>query len=308
MEERIQQLYDELEEREIKFRPHFWVSDEWFSPDGIPGIAVPFYLTHPRLMRLERKQLLDVEGAAHDLCMKILRHEAGHTIDTAYRLRRRKGYREVFGKVSIPYPAHYQPKPYSRKFVLHLDMWYAQSHPVEDFAETFAVWLRPRSRWRTQYSGWPALKKLQYVNDLMQSLLSEKPTVVSRQRVYPLKSMRKTLREHYRKRRAHYGVDHPSFYDRDLRRLFSDKPEHQKNATAASFLQRVRSEVRASVARWTGENQYTIDQVVSEMIDRCREMKLRIAVSEAQAKRDITILLTVQTMNYLHGGNLRVAL
>ncbi len=308
IEGRIQQLYTELEERGIKFRPHCWISDEWFSPDGIPGIAVPFYLTHSRLMRLERKQLLDVEGGTQDHCMKILRHEAGHTLDTAFRLRRRRSYREIFGKVSIPYPAHYQPKPFSRKFVLHLDMWYAQSHPVEDFAETFAVWLRPRSRWRTQYSGWPALKKLQYLNELMGSLLQEKPSVLSRRRVYSIKSMRQTLGEHYRKRRAHYGVDHPSFYDRDLRKLFSEKPEHRKQAAASSFLRRVRREVRAAVAQWTGENQYTIDQVISEMIERCRELKLRLATSEEQAKRDITILLTVQTMNYLHGGHLRVAL
>ena len=26
---------------------------------------------------------------------------------------------------------------------MHLDPWYAQSHPDEDFAETFAVWLTP---------------------------------------------------------------------------------------------------------------------------------------------------------------------
>jgi hypothetical protein len=308
LEERIQQLYEELDDRGLKFRPHCWVSDEWFSADGVPGIAVPFYLTHPRLMRLERKQLLDVEGGTHDMCMKILRHEAGHTIDTAFRLRRRKRYREMFGKVSVPYPEHYQPKPYSRNFVLHLDMWYAQSHPVEDFAETFAVWLRPRSRWRSQYRDWPALRKLEYVNELMQQLVSEKPSVLSRQHVYPLKSFRKTLREHYLKRRAHYGVDHPSFYDRDLRRLFSEHPEYKKNATASSFLRRVRSEVRAAVAQWTGANQYTIDQVVSEMIERCRELKLRMAASEQHTKRDVTIMLTVQTMNYLHGGNLRVAL
>ncbi len=308
VEERIHQLYDELAERGIDFRPHCWLSDEWFSPDGVPGIAIPFYLAHPRLIRLERKQVLEVEGGNQEWCMKILRHEAGHCIDTAFRLRRRKKYRDVFGRVSAPYPDYYRPKPYSRSYVLHLDMWYAQSHPVEDFAETFAVWLRPRSRWRAQYRGWPAMKKLEYVNETMQSIQHRKPVTNSRAHVDPLRSLKKTLREHYENKRAHYGLEYPSFYDRDLRRLFSDKPEYQGNATACSFLRRTRTELRKSVAKWTGEYQYTIDQVLSEMIDRCRELRLRLCTNEEQTKKDLMVLLTVQTMNYLHQGNHRVAL
>ncbi|MEO8268368.1 MAG: putative zinc-binding metallopeptidase [Aureliella sp.] len=308
IEERIEQLYNELAERGISFRPHCWLSDEWFSPDGVPGIAIPFYLAHPRLMRLERKQILDVEGGTHEWCMKILRHEAGHTIDTAFRLRRRKSYRETFGRVSAPYPNYYRPKPYSRSFVQHLDMWYAQSHPVEDFAESFAVWLRPRSRWRAQYKGWPALKKLEYVNDTMGELVDRKQLVASRAYVDPLRTVRKTLRVHYEKKRAHYGLEHPNFYDRDLRRLFSDSPEHSKNITAAAFLRRTRTELRKSVSNWTGEYQYTIDQVLSEMLERCRDMRLRLSHSEEETKRDVMILLTVQTMNFLHEGNHKVAL
>lgn len=308
IEDRIEQLYGELADRGLNFRPHCWLSDEWFSPDGVPGIAIPFYMAHPRLMRLERKQILDVEGGTHDWFMKILRHEAGHAIDTAYRLRRRKNYRNVFGRVSLPYPDYYMPKPYSRSYVLHLDMWYAQSHPVEDFAETFAVWLRPRSRWKVQYRDWPALKKLEYVCEEMKSLQDRKPVVVSRAHIDPLRSIRKTLREHYEKKREYYGLEHPNFYDRDLRRLFSDKPEHARMQTAAAFLRRCRSDIRRSVAKWTGEYQYTIDQVLSEMVERCRELKLRLAAGEEETKRDLMILLTVQTMNFLHEGHHRVAL
>lgn len=308
IEDRIEQLYGELADRGISFRPHCWLSDEWFSPDGVPGIAIPFYLANPRLMRLERKQVLEVEGGTQEWFMKILRHEAGHAIDTAFRLRRRKGYRETFGRVSVPYPDYYRPKPYSRSFVLHLDMWYAQSHPVEDFAETFAVWLRPRARWRTQYRGWPALKKLEFVSEEMESLQGKKPTVTSRSYVDPMRSLKKTLREHYENKRAHYGLEHPSFYDRDLRRLFSDKPEHARQPLASAFLRRCRTELRKCVAKWTGEYQYTIDQVLSEMIERCRELKLRLVNNETETKRDIMILLTVQTMNFLHEGHHRVAL
>ncbi len=304
----LKQLYAELGDRGLDFRPHVWISDEWFSPDGIPGIAIPFYLAHPRLMRLERKQMLDVEGGNAEWCMKILRHEAGHAIDTAFRLRRRKAYREVFGRVSVPYPSYYSPKPFSRDYVLHLDMWYAQSHPTEDFAETFAVWLRPRSRWNVQYKGWPALKKLQFVSQLMSELEGRKPLVKSRLFIDPITSLNKTLGDHYRQKRSHYGVDYPSFYDRDLQRIFSDKPEYAGKRSASQFLRMIRTELRTGVAKWTGESQYTIDQVLTEMIDRCRDLRLRLVDSQADTKRDMMILLTVQTMNYLHQGYHRVAL
>jgi hypothetical protein len=308
IQERIDRLHDELEYRGIDFRPHSWLSEEWFSPDGVPGIAIPFYLGHRRLMRLERKQMLEVEGGARDWCMRILRHEAGHAIDTAYRLRRRRAFREVFGKVSQRYPDFYQPKPFSKNFVHHLDMWYAQSHPVEDFAETFAVWLKPQSRWRSQYKGWPALKKLEFVHELMQSLQDTRPLVSTRERVEPLRQIRKTLRQHYRQKRLHYGVDGPGFFDGDLRRLFTDDADEASALAASTFLNRARPDIRRAVARWTGEAQYTIDQVLHEMIQRCREMKLRLKTPVDEAKRDATVLVTVQTMNYLHGGHHRVAL
>ena len=132
LEDRIHQLNEELAARGICFAPHCWLSDDWYSPDGIPGIAIPFYLAHPRLMRLERKQLLEVEGGTHQWCMKILRHEAGHAIDTAYRLRRKASYRKIFGNSSEPYPEYYHPKTSSRDFVLHLEMWYAQAQKKHD--------------------------------------------------------------------------------------------------------------------------------------------------------------------------------
>jgi len=307
LEKRIAQLYDELAGRGLRFKPHCWLSEDWFSPDGIPGIAIPFYLAHPRLIRLERKQLLEVEGGTKEWCMKILRHEAGHAVDTAYGLRRRASYRQLFGKPSQPYPEYYQPTPSSRDYVLHLEMWYAQAHPLEDFAETFAVWLRPGSRWRTRYRDWPAISKLQILEKYMNSIDGKKPTVVSRAKIEPVTRIRKTLRTHYQRKREHYELDFPSIYDNDLRRLFSSDPVHKRNTTAAAFLNRIRGELRRSVARWTGEYSYTIDQVVQEMIERCRELKLRLGPSPEETKRDAMILVAVRTTNFLHEGRHRVA-
>jgi hypothetical protein len=308
LEDRMERLYYELESKDIRFRPHVWLSDDWFTPDGNPGIAVPFYLAHPRLMRLEATQMLEVEGGTEEWCMRILRHEAGHAIDNAYRLHHRRRWREVFGKASQPYPEYYEPKPYSKSFVRHLEAWYAQSHPVEDFAETFAVWLKPRSRWRSQYQDWPALKKLECVDELMRTIRTEKPKVTTRRRVDPVSRIRKTLREHYRDRRTYYGLDHPHFYDRDLQQLFPNGAPQARGPTAAAFLRRVRPRLRKAVSQWTGEYQYTIDQILSQMIERCQELRLRIDRPEREVERDALVMLTVQIMNYLHDGRHRVAL
>lgn len=308
LEKRIEKLHRELEARGIRFRPHCWLSDDWFAPDGVTGFAIPFYMAHPRLQRLERKQMLEVEGGTQDWCMRILRHETGHALDTAYRLYRRRRWQNVFGKSSQPYPEHYQPKPYSKSYVLHLDVWYAQSHPAEDFAETFAVWLKPRSAWRTEYRGWPALKKLQYVDELMQEIRDTRPQLLNRERTDPASRLRKTLRAHYEEKRERYGVGGHSNFDHDLRRLFSDAPEHAKNMSAVTFLRRLRRELRQVVAEWTGQYQYTIDQVLSEMIERCRELKLRLDRPWEIARRDAQVMLAVQTMNYLHHGQHKIAL
>jgi hypothetical protein len=192
--------------------------------------------------------------------------------------------------------------------VQHLDAWYAQSHPAEDFAETFAVWLSPRNRWRQTYAGWPALKKLEYVDEVMQEIAGEKPRVRSRRQPERLALDRRTLREYYEWKRATYGTEHPTIYDRDLKRLFSDDSRHRERETAVAFLRRVRTEVREMVACWTGLPQYTIDQVLKEMIGRCKLLRLRVCESDRKAKLDTTVMLTVQTMNYLHGGGHRVAL
>lgn len=308
LEERIERLNQELEYRGLRFRPHFWLSDEWFSPDAVPGIAIPFYLAHPRLARLERKMMLEVEGGTEDWCLRILRHEAGHTLDSAYRLHRRQRWREMFGKFSDPYPDFYQPKPYSKSFVMHLDMWYAQSHPAEDFAETFAVWLKPRSRWRSQYHDWPALAKLEYVDELMHEIADSIPPVRSKRTVDSVREMRKTLGEHYTEKRARYMVGDPHVYDRELRRLFSDEPEHAQNPSAAAFLRKHRQELRQVVAHWTSQYQYIINQVLAEMIQRCRELNLRLDTTPRETKRDVMVMLTVVVMNYLHGGHHRLAL
>ncbi len=308
LEERIEQVSREMEAKQIRFRPHYWLSEEWFTPDGVPGIAIPFFLADRRLLRLERSQMQEVEGGTAEWCMRILRHEVGHALDNAYRLRRRRSYREAFGNVSVPYPRAYVPRPYSRSYVINIEMWYAQAHPVEDFAETFAVWLKPRSRWRQAYENWPALRKLEYVNTLIKEV-REKPQMVRSRRHYdPLKSIRKTLRQHYDEKRSYYQVEASKTYDSDLHRIFSDNPAYRRKPSASAFLNRIRGRLRREVSESTGLFRYTIDSVLGEMIQRCRELGLRVDRPSRQVERSVLIVLTKHTMHCIEQGEHQISL
>ncbi|MGD8414733.1 MAG: putative zinc-binding metallopeptidase [Candidatus Latescibacterota bacterium] len=301
LERQIQQLYEELDRRGLKFRPHCWLGTEWFSPNRVPGIGIPFYLAHPRLRKLEDRMMLEVEGGSRAWCMQLLRHECGHAYETAYVLGRRKIWRKTFGRPSKPYPVSYRPRPVSKRYVLHLDWWYAQSHPCEDFAETFAVWLRPRSPWRRRYRDWPALKKLEYVDELMDELSAKRPLVRSRAHVDPASKCEQTLREYYNEKQARYESDRPDFYDRDLTRLFPTPYEPGKYPTAAAYLRRTAPEIRSLVAEWTGEHAYTVNLVIKDMIKRCRELGLLMTRPHEDLRIEVAVMLTMQTMNFVHG-------
>jgi hypothetical protein len=305
LEERVAKLYHELENRGFRFRPHVWISDDWFSPADVPGFAIPFYLVHPRLRRLERNQFLDVEGASRAECIRIMRHETGHAVQHAYQLHRRKRWQQLFGKSSTRYPEYYRPNPASKRYVQHLRLWYAQSHPDEDFAETFAVWLRPRADWRRRYAGWPALRKLEYVDQLMREIGDRKPLITTRREIDPLHTLRRSLADHYSARRRKYTVTFPNIYDSELKRLFSDEPRHARNEAASSFLRRYKSDIRRLVSRWTGEYQYTLETVLNQMIGRCGHMRLRVAGPEDELLMNFVVVLTVQTMHFLYATRRR---
>ena len=308
LESHIKRLYSELNDRGIRFKPHVWLSADWFTPDGVPGFAIPFYLAHPRLAKLERKQMLEIEGGTDFECMRILRHEAGHAIDNAFRLHFKRRWRLTFGSFAQRYPESYRPKPNSRRYVFNLEAWYAQAHPAEDFAETFAIWLQPRSNWRRRYRGWPALRKIEYVDEVMNEVAVTRPKNRARRKVETLPEIRITLREHYRRKKQQYEFKWPAYLDADLRRIFSNDPRLRSRTTAASFLRSIKREVEEMVAEGTGVHKYAIDHVYQLMIERAGQLKLRVAGRREQIRREVMIMLTVQTMNVVHSGYHRIAL
>jgi hypothetical protein len=283
LERRLNKVHTELERRGLSFRPHMWLSEEWFSPDGIPGIAVPFYLAHPRLIRLERRMMRQVEGGNSNWMMRILRHEVGHAIDTAYRLRRRARWRELFGPPSLPYPKSYFARPGSRSFVRHLGDWYAQSHPTEDFAETFAVWLKPRSDWQRTYASWPAWEKLRLVDEMMTEIAGTPPLVRSRAFIEPLSRNTRTLGQHYREKLARQSDWRSEAADGLLMRVFSLEPERAGATRAATFLRARRRELLAIAKRHGDADEYTMHQVLRIAIERSDNMQLYLRGSQRNA-------------------------
>ena len=299
---RIARLHAELAHHGIRFRPHAWLSTDWFTPDGVPGFAIPFFLAHRRLARIERQQMFETEGGDSATCIRLLRHETGHAIDNAYRLHHKKSWRETFGKFGTRYDPAYRPDPLSRAFVQNLDFWYAQSHPAEDFAETFAVWLRPGTRWRNRYAEWPtALTKLDFVGELVAGLNRKSMAARSRRTVDPIRSIKSTLREYYEDKKHSYPPRQPAAFDRHLQRLFSPDPEHRRRQTAVQFLREHRRELRDRVATVTGHHRYAVDQVLREMSARCKELGLRLTRPVRETRMHAAILLTLITTTFLHG-------
>jgi len=307
LQRHVKRLYEELDERGIRFRPHVWLSDDWFSPDGVPGIAVPFYLAHPRLRRLARKMTREIEGGNANWLQRILRHEAGHAIDSAFRLRRRAHWRALFGPASTPYRSRYRARPGSRRYVQHLGDWYAQSHPTEDFAETFAVWLTPRSGWQRRYAAWPALRKLRFVQRLAREFRSHRPPVRCRTRIEPLHTQQRTLEQYFRSKRNRESGPQLQRHlaDRGLLRIFTRSPSARARS-AAALLRAHKKQLLASTVSATGAERYLVHQIMRTLITRSEDLTLFVSGRQREALAATRVLLRRLVHRYLRSAGLRL--
>jgi hypothetical protein len=298
----IRQLYDELSAQGLVFHPPTHIGDEWFVPIGIPAIFVPFFLVHDRLRALERTMMLEVEGETPEWFMKLMRHEAAHAYTYAYQLTRKKRWRQIFGPTSREEtPNTYRPRPFSRSYVVHLDDWYAQSHPDEDFAETFAIWLTPGLDWRKRYAGWKALQKLDYVDELMRSLAGTPPVHAPKYRVADNDCLNLKLKTYYARKRKLYEDTYPDFYDADLRQLFA-APAGLK---ASSYLRQRRRRLMNSVCQWTNEKKFRVNKLLTRVIDRCDQLELNVLNDDPQQDFRVASYITTLVMNYLFTGKFK---
>jgi hypothetical protein len=305
LEPRIQQLFSELAEREVRFRPDCYLGDEWFSPDAIPAIAIPFYLAHPRLKSLELHQMMEVEGGTPEWCMMLLRHECGHAVDHAYRFSGRGEWQEIFGSPEAEYnPETYAPRPHSRSFVRHLPNWYAQAHPDEDFAETFAVWLStPMEDLRKRYGGWKAMQKLEYVDALMREAVVTEPAIRRGRRISEARRLRKTLARHYAARRKLYAEDFPDFYDEDLRAIF--RQGEAGSESAARAMRSWRAALIAAVVDWTGARKYTVEMLVRKLTARCQTLRLQASRDSVTLHMELAAYLSAMVTNHMYTGRFK---
>ncbi|HUS05539.1 MAG TPA: putative zinc-binding metallopeptidase [Bryobacteraceae bacterium] len=305
LEPYIARLYVELESNGLLLKPECYLGDEWFSPAGAPLIAIPFYLSHPRLKLLEMHQMLEVEGGTPEWCQQLLRHECGHAIDHAYGFSQRDRWVEVFGSPEVEYlPETYRPRPYSKSFVRHLPNWYAQAHPDEDFAETFAVWLTwPKEQWRAQYRGWKAAEKLEYVEELMQEARQTPPAVTKGRRVWDATRSRRTLQAYYAAKRKLYAEDFPDVYDDDLRAIFAKAETGDESA--AQLMRRLHRPLVTAVVHWTGQHKYTVDMLVRKLIARSRELKLLAPRDHVKLMIELASYLAALVTNHLHTGRFK---
>ncbi len=299
LERNVRRLYSELGAKGMGFHPHCYLADEWLTPDRVPVIGIPFYLAHPRLKQLERKMMLEVEGGTDAWCMKLLRHEAGHAMNYAYLLFKRTRWGELFGRISSRYTDTYSAKPYSKRYVNHLQDNYAQAHPDEDFAETFAVWLTPDNDWRERYRGWYALKKLRYLDHLMSEVGPKAPRVTTRQTPWSAARMTSTLKGYYQRRRRYLGEDFPGFYDPGLRRLFTTETTADSSHRGSRFLRNWRKEIINSATMWTGGRKYDADRLIRKLIKRCDALGLYVRKPEAETLAEASAFVTA-AMNRIH--------
>jgi hypothetical protein len=296
----VQQLYRELEQKALtKFRPLCYLTDEWGCPSGEPVIGIPFYLANADLAHLER-ETNDLEDARE--VMMYLRHEAGHAFNYAYKLHRTPEWKQLFGPFRRPYHDNYRPIPFSRNFVRHLAGWYAQKHPDEDFAETFAVWLTPRSAWRKRYRGWGAMAKLRYMNRIARELGNVDPVRRRGRTDITVDEMEATVAEFYQRTNDDTPLADLAL-DTDLRDIFDASKRRKTARPAHEFLHAQRKAVTDKVAYWTGAQRPLIKKLIEVIEKRIDELGLFADTArESEHLIQITVYVTALAMNYMARG------
>ena len=304
LEKYVRQLHKELERKGLKFfKPRCYLTDEWGCPDQEPVIGIPFYLADPKLAALE-KSMNDLEDERE--IMMYLRHEAGHAFNYAYELFKRDDWKTLFGPFRRPYRDRYRPIPFSRRFVRHMAGWYAQKHPDEDFAETFAVWLTPRANWRKRYKGWGALHKLRYVDRIARLVGGQEPVRPMGETDVTVDEMEVTLEDFYRQTTPDESQAIADLaLDTDLTDIFL-KPSKRKRKNirpAADLLNERRKEIIDKVTYWTGVRRPLVKKLVECITDRVRTLELAVLQGREQASVvEITAYTTTLAMNYLTRG------
>jgi len=306
LRECILEHYEELKKKNIRFRPRYYlgadIDDAWGCVNETICVEIPFYLANRELMRLHEEYYADVEG--REEIMKILRHETGHAINYAYKLHARRDWKSIFGDFSKRYPKTYGSQPWSKKHVHHLDLVYAQRHPDDDWAESFAVWITPGINWRKQYRGWDAIEKLIYVDIVMKGITHTRPLVRKIAYDRPAKKERRTLAGLYDVQAvAALSDGEMKNYIEDLGQIFLRRARPREyHLPAADFLRRFRESIAEGVARWImHSNKNSVRKIIRRLESVCRHYHLLMVKSEEGSKlAEVTALVTWYVIKDIH--------
>ncbi|MCO4753671.1 MAG: putative zinc-binding metallopeptidase [Bacteriovoracaceae bacterium] len=298
----ITKLKSELRRRDIDWTPHVWASEEWFSPDGVPGFAFPFTLLDPRLIRLEKKYVGFLEGSTEKEFLKLVRHECAHAIDNAFHLRKLKRRQKVFGISSTPYPSYYLPVAHSKKFVRHLPQGYAQAHPEEDWAETFAVWLGDKRQWRNKYQDWPAIVKLNLVDEIMNELKFKYPQTTNHKTPLHFSQDTRTLKQYFKWRRSSLGLMRKNFYNAKLDSVFSSEGVLETR----DFFKKHEQHICRNLKKRTNLNSAIIKVMVKELKQECKSKDFRLKFSMERSKKAVEQIVQQHSLEFIKKKRHRV--
>jgi hypothetical protein len=293
-------------------RPQFYLADEWGVPFPSTAVGIPFYLARPDLMSYHAARTGLVEGATPAELLRYLRHEMGHVVSYAYRLYEREEWVARFGPFSRPYPEEYRPRPFSRDYVRHLPGWYAQKHPDEDWAETFAVWMTPGRDWRRDYADWPAaLAKLEYCDRVVREVAGTPPLLAADAAAADDEEgddfFAATLADIYEDEGP--GAEALPGLDGALRAAFEDLVPDADGADASGRLpvgglvRRLEGELVTNVFRWTGHFPERALALVRTIARRADELgQVYRPDREAAAVVALTALVTGLAINHVYTG------
>lgn len=306
----LAEFESELRQRGItRVRPRFYLSTEWGVPFETIAMAIPFYLARPDLTALHAERVGHVEGFDRADILRYLRHEMGHVINYAYRLYDQEEWVKQFGSITQPYSEEYSPEPFSRRYVRHLPGWYAQKHPDEDWAETFAVWMTPGLDWRAEYGGWPvAYAKLAYSSRVMSTLRDRDPEVTNSELDEDVGDIEYSLDQYYGK--ASTSLELPPGLDGALRAIFEDlSPDEGMTlgdplCPADALIRRLEPELMANVFRWTGHFPERTRVLLRYLADRAARLEQGYPANREQsAILALTTLVTGLAMNHVQRGS-----
>jgi hypothetical protein len=291
-----------------RLQPYFYLSDEWGVPFGTIAIGIPFYLARADLTLLHAERTGHLEGVGRADLLRYLRHEMGHVVNYAYRLYEQPDWVAQFGAMTQPYLDEYRPEPFSGRFVRHLPGWYAQKHPDEDWAETFAVWLTPDQNWRDDYAQFPtALAKLEYCDATMAILQTRDPIVVATERDDDVSQLEDSLARHYE---GEFEDEEalPAGLDGALRSIFENASADDATAVVArlpahGLILLLESDLVANVFRWTGHFPERTRRLLRHLADRALVLNQVYSVDrEIATTVALTTLVTALAMNHVHRG------